>query len=115
MCCICPLVVILMGVFSKKMPLTNTRFPREEAELWEDSIRAIGAGRIAELPPIRQMDFVQFSLELSTMLVCFCELCGFYLSLTPTRHPGNTKKLSSCILPLQASLLLNFRESWTMW
>lgn len=63
MCCICPLVVILMGVFSKKMPVTNTRFPREEAELWEDSIRAIGAGRIAELPPIRQMDFVQFILS----------------------------------------------------
>lgn len=77
----------------KKSLLPVPVFQGKQADLWVDSIRAVGAGRIAELPPTCQMDFVQFSLELSTMLVCFCEFCGFCLSLIPTRHPGNTIKI----------------------
>lgn len=55
----CPLVVLLMNLFIEKCLLPVPIFQGKQAELWVESIRAIGAGRIAELPPICQMDFVQ--------------------------------------------------------
>lgn len=61
----CFLVAFLLGMFIKKMPVLPISVSKgKQAKLWVGSIRALAADRIAELPPICQLGFVQSSLVL---------------------------------------------------